>query len=50
MFFELPEGFITEVENVMAGLIGDFMPILVLFLGIAIGLWLLAALIGVFRR
>lgn len=50
MFFTLPENFITEVQTNMAGLIGDFMPLLVLFIGISVGLWLLSALISVFRK
>lgn len=49
MFFDLPENFITEVTANMSGIIGDFMPIIVLIIGISIGLWLLSALIGVFR-
>lgn len=50
MFFTLPENFITEVQSNMSGLISDFMPLLVLFIGISVGLWLLSALIGVFRK
>jgi len=50
MFFTLPENFMSEVRANITGIIGDFMPLLVLFIGISVGLWLLSALIGVFRK
>lgn len=49
MFLDLPADFITEVKANMAGIIGDFMPLIVLIIGISVGLWLLSALISVFR-